>query len=434
MSEHSRPLFRPAAVNARQTKWLGEIVLIRPLSFSIVTGFALLFAALVAAFAVFGTYTRRSTVSGQLIPDTGLIKVYVPQPGIVLEKHVVEGAPVRQGQVLYVLSSERWSSTRGETQAAVSKQAELRKRSLEDERTKTLPLQQQEGELLARHISSLRDEVRNLDAQIGSQRLRARLGVEAEARYRNMLARGAMSRDELQRKQADMLDQQSRLKDLERDRIAVKRDLESKQDALDGLALKQANLVAQIDRNITGAEQELTESEAKRRLVITAPVDGTATTAIADVGQAVDVNRALVFIVPGGARLQAHLYVPSRAMGFIRTGDRVLIRYQAYPYQKFGHHQGTVAAVSKTALPASELTGAGGLATGGNSAANGANPAAGGEPMYRVTVDLAAQAIPVYGKPQPLQAGMQLDADLLQDTRPLYEWVLDPLYSLTGKL
>jgi membrane fusion protein len=85
-------------------------------------------------------------------------------------------------------------------------------------------------------------------------------------------------------------------------------------------------------------------------------------------------------------------------------------------------------------LPASELTGAGGLATGGNSAANGANPAAGGEPMYRVTVDLAAQAIPVYGKPQPLQAGMQLDADLLQDTRPLYEWVLDPLYSLTGKL
>jgi membrane fusion protein len=436
-SDNSRSLYRLEAVNARQSKWLGEIVLVRPLSFSFLTAFAFTFASLVVAFSIWGTYTKRSTVSGQLIPASGLIKVYVPQPGIVLEKHVFEGRPVKQGQVLYVLSSERRSSTRGETQAAISKQAELRKRSLDDERNKTLLLQQKESDMLVRQISGLQAELQNLDGQIKSQRYRARLSAEAEARYRNLATQGAISRDALQQKQADMLDQATRLKNLERDRITVARELDGQQNDLNGLPLKQANLLAQIDRSITSAEQDLTESEAKRRLVITAPETGTATTAIADVGQAVDMNRPLVSIVPIGAKLQAHLYVPSKAVGFIKTGDPVLLRYQAYPYQKFGHYQGTVATVSKTALPTNELTGAGNLvslANGATSASNAGANAGAFEPMYRVTVDLAAQTIVTYGKPQSLQAGMLLDADVLQDTRRLYEWVLEPLYSLTGKL
>jgi membrane fusion protein len=120
--------------------------------------------------------------------------------------------------------------------------------------------------------------------------------------------------------------------------------------------------------------------------------------------------------------LQAHLYAPSRAIGFIRPADHVLLRYQAFPYQKFGHAQGVVASVSRTALSASELAGA---PTGA---------AANGEPLYRITVILARPTITAYGKPQPLQAGMLVDADILQEKRKLYEWVLEPLYSLTGKL
>ncbi len=57
-----------------------------------------------------------------------------------------------------------------------------------------------------------------------------------------------------------------------------------------------------------------------------------------------------------------------------------------------------------------------------------------GEPLYRITVVLARQTITAYGKPQPLQAGMLVDADIVQEKRHLYEWVLEPLYSLTGKL
>jgi membrane fusion protein len=422
----SRPLYRPAAVHAKQMKWLGDIILVRPLSFSFLAIFAVVIAGLVIAFLVWGTYTKRSTVSGQLIPDSGLIKVYVPQPGIVLEKHVSEGQSVKQGEVLYVLSSERQSSTQGDTQAAISKQVEARQRSLHAELDKTRQLQQKERDTLAKKIAGLQAELLNLEGQIKGQRNRVQFGEEAVGRYEGLAARGFFSKEALQQKQADLLDQQTRLQSLERDRITVGREWVAQQNELNGLPLKHENLLAQLDRSITSAEQELTESEAKRRLVITAPGTGTATAVVAEVGQTADLSRPLVSIVPSGAKLQAHLYVPSKAVGFIKPGDAVLLRYQAYPYQKFGHHRGTVAAVSKTALPSNELTGVTNLASGATNIAN--------EPLYRITVDLTSQTVNAYGRPQSLQAAMLLDADVLQDTRRLYEWMLEPLYSLSGKL
>lgn len=40
----------------------------------------------------------------------------------------------------------------------------------------------------------------------------------------------------------------------------------------------------------------------------------------------------------------------------------------------------------------------------------------------------------VYGERKPLQSGMVLEADILHDRRQLYEWVLEPLYSVAGRL
>lgn len=58
----------------------------------------------------------------------------------------------------------------------------------------------------------------------------------------------------------------------------------------------------------------------------------------------------------------------------------------------------------------------------------------GGEGVYRITVQLASQSAHVYGKPQALQAGMQLEADVLQDTRRIIEWMFESVLSLKGKL
>ena len=416
-------LFRQQALASHKPKWMGEIVLIRPVSFTFLTLFAVALAGLICVFFAWGSYTKRSTVTGQLTPDTGLLKIYVPQPGIVLEKHVTEGQAVRSGDILYVLSSERHSSRIGDTQAAISNQVELRQASLRDEMHKTRSLQQEERAGLIKKIDALKNELMQLASQIEGQGARVKLSEDTVARYQGLMEQDYISKEQLQLKQEELLDQTARLQSLGRDRISIGRELSAQQSELAGLSLKHQNQIAQIERLLSSTGQELTESEAKRRLVITATQAGVATTVIAEVGQSVDGNRPLVSIVPNGANLRADLYAPSRAIGFVKPGDKVLIRYQAYPYQKFGHQQGEVETVAKTALPTTELNGLP-TAQSGNS----------GEPLYRVSVKLAAQSVNAYGKPQALQAGMLLDADVLQEQRRLYEWVLEPLYSLTGKL
>jgi membrane fusion protein len=102
----------------------------------------------------------------------------------------------------------------------------------------------------------------------------------------------------------------------------------------------------------------------------------------------------------------------------------VLLRYQAYPYQKFGHYEGVLAHVSRSAMNPSELP----AQLVGLTSVVGTD-----EPVYRVTVSLTKQTVMAYGQPMPLQPGMQLDADVVIETRKLIEWVLDPLFALTGK-
>ena len=145
-----------------------------------------------------------------------------------------------------------------------------------------------------------------------------------------------------------------------------------------------------------------------------APVAGLVANRLVEPGQAVQAGQPLLTLLPAGSHLRAQLFVPSRAVGFIEPGDKVLLRYQAFPYQKFGHHEGVVRRVSRSAVP-----GAGGQ---------------GAEPFYRVLVDIHRQSITAYGREEPLRPGMLLEADIMGEHRKLYEWVLEPLYSVTGRL
>lgn len=419
-----RQLYRTEALNARQIKWLGDIVLIRPISFTLLCSLAGLVATMLLLFLFFGTYTKRATVSGQLVPDLGLVKVYVPQFGIVVKKQVAEGQSVKQGEVLYVLSSERHSDTQGSVQATISSQVRARRDSLKDALQKTRRLNEDERNATMKRIDGLESELVKIDSQIEGQASRVRLAEDAVVRMRDLEAQHFISKEQLQQRQADLLDQRARQQSLERDRISVSRDLTNQHSDLASMPLRHQNVLAQIERDITSTGQELTESEAKRRLEITAPETGIATAVTAEMGQTVDGGKPLVSIVPAGATMKAYLYAPSRAIGFVRPGDKVLMRYQAFPYQKFGQAQGMVAHVAKVALSGNDMPGISGLAEQAN----------GGEPLYRITVDLSLQTIKAYGQPQPLQAGMLLDADILQEKRRLYEWVLEPLYSLSGKL
>jgi len=71
-------LFRREVVEARRGEWLGSIIIAAPLSHWPPTALAVLLAAAILLFLVFGHYTRLETVSRQLVPSTGLLNIVAP--------------------------------------------------------------------------------------------------------------------------------------------------------------------------------------------------------------------------------------------------------------------------------------------------------------------------------------------------------------------
>lgn len=232
--------------------------------------------------------------------------------------------------------------------------------------------------------AEIRRQLDIVKTQITDQQRRIHLGQRTASSYQSLYGKKYISAEQLRQKQEDVLDQRARLQALERERTALTHEL------------------------------------GMQYSVIAATRDGVATAVAAEVGQMVDGRRPLLHIMPADATLHAELFAPSRAVGFVRAGDRVLLRYHAYPYQHFGHHTGTVSWVSKTAIAASDLPDA---MPGSDS----------GGPWFEVRVKLDEQSVVAYGKTQPLQAGMTLEADILQERRRLYEWLLDPLFTLSGR-
>ncbi len=414
-------LFRAAALDAKRPRALGRVVLVQPVSIALLTGAAVVAAAVAVAFLVLGTYSERTTVKGRLVPDRGLLEVRSPQYGTIVEKHVVEGQAVERGQRLYVVSSERISSALGPTQERIAREVGKRVRSLEDEIERVRKLERSERAADRRMLAELEAEAAHVGAMHETQAARVELAEQDEARFGRLQARGFVSAAQVVAKREDLLEQRTRLQGLDRDRSGLARQLTGLKRELADLSLKYGSRRAELERNLASARQELTESEARRRFVLTAPLDGVATAVVAHLGQLVEGNSLLVSIAPEGARLQADLYAPSRAVGLVNVGDPVLLRYAAYPYQKFGHQEGSVAAVSRSSLPLADLMQPGG--TGAGQA----------EPVYRITVTLGSQSIEAYGRPRPLRAGMLVEADVLGESRRLYEWVLDPLYTLAGR-
>ena len=93
----TKKLFRDKAIDAQKSKWIGEVILIRPFSFTVLTICVVIFILMLLSFIFFGSYTKRTSVKGLLIPNTGLIRVYSSEGGTVSEKFVKDGQSVQKG-------------------------------------------------------------------------------------------------------------------------------------------------------------------------------------------------------------------------------------------------------------------------------------------------------------------------------------------------
>jgi membrane fusion protein len=257
--------------------------------------------------------------------------------------------------------------------------------------------------------------------EIELQRARVRIGDSAVARARAMRAQDLIPLPRLQRGEQESIDDRAKLEAMERSQFTLQREQIQIEATLREMPMRRRTQFAEIDRNVSALDQELAEAESRRKIVISAPYDGVVTAVQAEKGSSAQANIPLMSVVPAGSDLQASLYGSSRAIGFVKPGQKVSIRYQAFPYQKFGSYVGTVASVSKSAINPAELP---------QQLAGLYTPA---ESLFRINIKLDRQTATTYGEPAPLQAGMQLEADVITDSRRLIEWMFEPLFTLTGK-
>lgn len=409
----NEPLFRPEVMQARRQDWLGRISLAQPLPLWAGTLFALLAAAAVLSLLLLGDYTRRSRVGGQLVPDLGVSTVVAPASGVVTRLTVEEGASVSFGQALVRMDLPRVSANGVDAHTLIGRGLDDRDSSgTQLAQAKVTQLAAQErGQRL--QLATLRTELGQVRAGIATRDEQVRLGRETADRYREVAASGYVSLVQVRQQEQSVLEMLNARQALERQSTVLLREIARLEQSLAELPAQREAVDATARREHALLAQERYRHEAEGGVLVKAPLAGVVANRFAEPGQVVQAGQPLLSVLPRGARLQAHLQVPSRAIGFIRPGDRVQLRYQAYPYQKFGHQAGRVLRVSRNAIAGTQATG-------------------NAEPYYRVLVELERQDLMAYGHAQPLHPGMLLEADILGERRRLYEWLLEPLYALRG--
>lgn len=421
-NESQRQFFRPEVLERINAQSHGPILLARTSRSWAIVGVAALLAISTLLYLGIGTYKPRTIATGILVPQGGAIRVQAPVSAVVSERLVREGQSVRKGDVLFVLADERRYIDR-KTSARV---ADLRAGSLAERRLSlmklrdsTLGLGTQAERANRFQYDSIADELLRNQQEIDLQKRRLEASERAMQKHRSLAAENFISEVALQEKEDQAAALRAQLLALQRSRDQLQRTASALKSEFEQLPLRTASQLAGIDRDIAALSQEMTDAKSRDAFAITAPVDGRVTAINAEPGQ-MATSQALAVIVPSDAPMVAHLYAPSKAIGFVQVGQSVRLRYQPYPFQRFGMQHGTVAEVSASPLSPDDL------------ALLPSQPTR--ESLYRVVVRLDKSTIQAQGREVVLLPGTALEADIEQAEQRLIDWVLSPLKSAATRL
>lgn len=415
-------LLRKEAIEHQNNTSHGEIIIPASfgMTFSAVT--TLLLLLFIILFIYFGSYTRKAHLTGIVMPSSGLIKITPQYAGNVTSLTIQEGQHVTAGEALYHLSGEHYNDQGAGTLAAMSLSLKTQHAMLVSQQT----LEQHDNIL---QQQAIRQRTAELQPQISSavQRLteaerRAELATAVMSRYRKLLITHYVSDVEFQQKQIEVSSAQENVENQRQALLQLRSAQDAAQDDLIHLIGQGKSRQTELDRQLQGLQQQLIELAGQEHFTLTAPVSGTVAAVLIRQGQSVKSSEAVMTLVPDNARLQIELYATSQNAGFIQPGQRVALRFAAFPYQKFGVQYGTIREISRTTLTPSDLLSVSPVTWKEN------------EGHYRVIVEPENTFILAYGKKEPLRPGMVLEGDVSLDTRHLWEWLTEPLWSLKGKL
>jgi membrane fusion protein len=412
-------LFRAEALRAYELDWQGRraLDLGLPVTFTSITAAAL--AAAVVALITLGGYSRRVDMEGTVLPSTGVVDITAPSPGRVEMLTVKEDQAVKKGAVLYTIDLDTATKDGGAQQRIIEAQTSEHD-MLTHEIERKAQMSKETEQQLRQKIEHLRVQINQVGDQITVQQGLVQKVSQDYNQFKSLVEHHLVSLNELSARQQAWTQAIGRLQDLESGKRRLEGELKDAEYQLSSSVHTRSDEIDTLKNKILEINEKLANSEAHSLIEIRAPVDGVVTDIIAHPGQIIGTGVPMIKILPQSAPMQAELLAPSSAIGFIHKDDRVLLRYSAFPYQKFGEYGGTVASVSRVAMNAEEV----------KTLLAGAAPANESGPFYRVIVKPDTQKVTVYGEIADLPPGMRVRAEALLEWRRLYEWIFAPLYDL----
>jgi membrane fusion protein len=410
-----RPLFRQEVIEFQQhnRQW-GRVVPLQPLSTRLMVWSVFLVAAAVIVFLFFAQYARKEVALGYLAPVSGTVRVFAPQAGIISAVYAQQGETVEKGQPLLAVTTTQFTGSNEDVSATILQTLDQHKQALVHEIADEVHRTESERQRLTTQVQEHEDILTQLDQQMTVQHARIAIMekmVEAGAQLR---VKGLVSEVDQKHREETLLEQQQALISLRQQSTTRQGQLSESRFNLAQLPFVQGEKLQSLRNELSSTEQRVAEVNGRSAYIVRAPVGGRISLLQASVGQAADPRRLELQIVPGDSELQAQLFIPVRAIGFVEVGQDVRILFDSFPYQRFGTYHGRITKVSQTVLLASDVQ----------------SPVELKEPAYAATVALDRPDVTANGKRIPLQPDMSLKADIILEKRTLVDWIFAPLRHL----
>jgi len=418
LTKRNGRLFRPEVFRAKKRDLYGDAFISTPVSFKLITMIiaSILLAAAVVLFT--GSYKRTEKVIGHLVPSTGTIKVYAQQTGALDTIFVKEGDDVYAGQILLTVKRSR-TNLGGQSVSDVFKSNIFqRKNNLEKQISSRVEKLEGDKNDLKNSIKAMTAELEILNSQLEIQVEQSKAAHQSFNRAMLLADDGYIAITEVERRKEIWFSQKRRTNLQKLDIDKVVHELEKLETDLLKISIKNDSIVSNLKNELLGLKFQEEDFSQDLGYSIKSPISGKVISVnVRSTGQSISQQELILSILPEDSKLVAEIYVPSRSIGFVEEGQTVRLLYSAFPYQRFGSYDATIEEVTKLIFSPSELK----------------TPFELREPVYRVTAAPEFQNINMSDQQIPLRPGMQLQANIIIDEYPFFDWIMGPIRAVRGR-
>tara|TARA_B110001450_G_C17656236_1_gene495364 strand:- start:959 stop:2203 length:1245 start_codon:yes stop_codon:yes gene_type:complete len=412
------PLFRREAVNHQSERLTGDISLAQPLSIKFVTLLLVLIAAAVITFLFTAEYSRKETVRGFLMPNKGVIKAFASDGGTIEKLLVREGDFVQQGDSIAHLVSHQNNAEGVDLSIQISLFLKDQVALINDEMEQHETLRTQESANLDTRNVALENEKAALHRQFELAKTKLTLLQNQQNHFTKLNTQGFVSDLETEQQQQTLLNAHQEKENITRQLLQHEIALTQNAFASNNLPQQYKLKISNLKRQHSALEQQLAQIQNNFRYTVIASHAGTVTGIQVVEGETLNTIKPLLHILPEGSELVAELLLPTRSAGQIEEGQLSRLRFDAFPYQRFGFIESTIVRIDKALITPNEVQ----------------LPVTLNEPVYRLRATLQKQTMNAFGKQLELKSGMLFEADIMLEKRSLIDWLLEPIYSLKGRI